>query len=72
MFKFYHRTDASGIERIYMFPQDVITNSILALYTTSATTATRLRGRAPTGRYLAPASGPDCVHLRRVQCPGTR
>ena len=61
IFKFYRRKDASGIERIYMFPQDVITQSILALYTTSATSATGYAGALPTGRYLAPASGPDCV-----------
>ena len=72
MFKFYHRTDANGIERIYMFPEDVITNSVLALYTTSATTATGYAGALPTGRYLAPANGPDCVSYAEVQCPGTK
>jgi hypothetical protein len=71
MFKFYHRTDANGIERIYMFPEDVIQNSILAIYNTSATTESGLSGAAPTGRYLAPANGPDCVSYAHVQCPGT-
>ena len=25
----------------------------------------------PTGKYLAPANGPDCVGYAEVQCPGT-
>lgn len=71
MFKFYRVTDTAGKERIYMFPQDVIENSILALYTASATTASGYSGASPTGRYLAPASGPDCVQYLSGMCPGT-
>ena len=71
MFKFYHVKDANGLERIYMLPQDVIQNSILALYTQSATTASGYSGTLPTGAYLAPASGPDCVQYYSGQCPGT-
>ena len=71
MFKFYHVKDAGGIERIFMLPQDVIQNSILALTTSSATTATGYAGTLPTGRYLAPSSGPDCVQYLSGQCPGT-
>jgi len=71
IFKVYHETDTNGIERLYMFPQDVITNSILALFQTSATTASGYSGAAPTGRYFAPASGPDCVSYLTGTCPGT-
>ncbi len=71
IFKFYHETDANGLERVYMFPQDVIQNSILALYTASATSATGYSGALPTGRYIAPASGPDCVQYMTGMCPGT-
>jgi hypothetical protein len=71
MFKFYHANDANGVERIYMFPQDFIQNSILALYTSSPTTATGYGGALPTGAYLAPASGPDCVQYMAGMCPGT-
>jgi Carboxypeptidase regulatory-like domain len=71
LFKFYHVPDATGVERLYMFPQDFIQNSILALYTASATTATGYAGALPTGAYLAPASGPDCVQYYAGQCPGT-
>jgi len=71
MFKFYHRTDPNGIERIYMLPEDVIAQSTIALNTQSATTASGYAGALPTGRYLAPANGPDCVGYAEVQCPGT-
>ena len=71
MFKFYREKDANGVERIYMFPQDVIQNSILALYTASPTSATGYSGALPTGRYIAPNSGPDCVQYWAGMCPGT-
>jgi hypothetical protein len=78
MFEFYHVInptvpDANGrpMDRVYMLPQDVIQNSILALYTTSATTGSGYAGALPTGRYLAPASGPDCVQYLSGMCPGT-
>jgi hypothetical protein len=72
MFKFYHVTDETdGKDRVYMLPQDVIANSILAISKVSATTATGYSGAAPQGKYLAPASGPDCVQYLPGQCPGT-
>ena len=72
MFKFYHVTDSTGKERIYMFPEDVLTQSIIALNNQSATSLTGYAGAAPTGRYIAPASGPDCVQYLDGQCPGTK
>jgi len=71
MFKFYHVEDSAGKERIYMLPQDVIENSILAIYTASASTESGYSGASPTGKYLAPASGPDCVQYLGGMCPGT-
>jgi len=71
MFKIYHRLDAAGLDRVYMLPEDVIQNSILALTTSSATTASGYAGTLPTGRYFAPSSGPDCVQYMTAQCPGT-
>jgi hypothetical protein len=71
MFKFYRERDANGVERIFMFPQDVIQNSILALYTASPTSATGYSGALPTGRYIAPNSTPDCVQYMLGMCPGT-
>jgi len=71
MFHFYHVVDSAGKERIYMFPQDFIANSILALSTSSATTASGYAGALPTGAYLAPTSSPDCVQYYNGQCSGT-
>jgi len=45
-----------------MLPQDVIDNTILA-FNTSATSQTGYAGAAPTGRYFAPANGPDCIEV---------
>ena len=55
MFKFYRRQDANGVERIYMFPDDVVQQSIIAFSQTSATTLTGYSGALPTGRYTDPA-----------------
>ena len=46
---------------IYSWPQDVIDNTIKA-YSTSATSVTGYGALgAPSGRYFAPANGPDCT-----------
>jgi hypothetical protein len=46
---------------IYAWPQDVIDNTIKA-YSTSATSATGYGALGPpSGRYFAPANGPDCL-----------
>ena len=56
------RFDDAG-RKIYMLPQDVIDNTIKA-FSTSATSSTGYGALgAPTGRYLAPANGPDCISM---------
>jgi hypothetical protein len=46
---------------IYAWPQDVIDQTIKA-YSTSATSTTGYGALgAPSGRYFAPANGPDCI-----------
>jgi hypothetical protein len=58
--------DATG--NIFMLPQDIIDNTIKA-YSTSATTASGYGALgAPSGRYLAPANGPDCIQETRGDC----
>ena len=48
---------------VYMLPQDIIDNTIAA-FDVSATSLTGYGSRgAPTGRYMAPANGPDCIEL---------
>ena len=58
MFKL--RFDDAG-KAIWMLPQDVIDNTIRA-FSVSATSPTGYSTRGvPTGRYFAPANGPDCI-----------
>ena len=50
-------------KRVFMLPQDVIDNTILA-FNTSATSATGYSNLGvPSGRYFAPANGPDCIEV---------
>jgi hypothetical protein len=68
--KEYHvqfRNNAAGVPTVYMLPQDIIDNTILA-FSTSATSATGYSGAAPSGRYLAPANSASCVQVVRGDC----
>ena len=58
---FQLRFDDVG-RHVYVLPQDIIDNSIRA-FNVSATSTTGYAGDAPTGRYMAPANGPDCIEL---------
>jgi len=56
------RFDDAG-KAIYMLPQDIVDNTIKA-FSVSATSPTGYGSLgAPTGRYIAPANGPDCIEL---------
>ena len=55
------RFDDAG-RKVWMLPQDVIDNTIAA-FSVSATSASGYSGAAPTGRYFAPANGPDCIEV---------
>ncbi len=59
MFKL--RFDDAG-KKVWMLPQDVIDQTINA-FSVSATSPTGYSGAAPTGRYFAPANGPDCIEV---------
>ncbi len=51
---------------IYMLPQDIIDNTVRA-FSVSATSLTGYGQLGPPeGRYLAPASGPDCVEIAQT------
>jgi hypothetical protein len=64
VFKYYKGDDGF----IYDLPQDIIQNTIKA-FSTSATSATGYGALgAPTGRYIAPASGPNCVQVIVGDC----
>ena len=58
---FKTRIDARG--DVYMLPQDVIDETIKA-FSVSATSPTGYGSLgAPSGRYFAPANGPDCIEI---------
>jgi hypothetical protein len=53
------RVGAGG--QLFILPQDIIDNTVKA-FQTSATSANGYGALgAPTGRYMAPANGPDCI-----------
>ncbi|MFN0108781.1 MAG: carboxypeptidase regulatory-like domain-containing protein [Blastocatellia bacterium] len=52
----------------YLLPQDIIDNTIRA-FNASATSANGYGTLgAPTGRYIAPANGPNCLQVYSGQC----
>ncbi len=60
MFKLRHDS-SSGTERLYMLPDALIQETIKA-FSVSATSATGYGSLgAPSGKYFAPANGPDCI-----------
>jgi hypothetical protein len=60
MFKL--RFDDAG-KLIWMLPEDVINETVKA-FDVSATSATGYGSRGvPSGRYIAPANGPDCIEV---------
>ena len=67
MFKFYRRQDANGLERIYMFPEDVIQLDH-RLHPDVGDVADRLFGAPPTGRYITRRSNLDCVAYLTGDC----
>jgi carboxypeptidase family protein/TonB-dependent receptor-like protein len=59
-------------EALYLLPQDIVENTVRA-FNVSATSANGYSSMgAPTGRYIAPANGPDCIEVATGagQCPG--
>ncbi len=58
--------DDAGV--VYMLPQDIIDNTIRA-FNASATSPTGYSDRGvPTGRYIAPANGPNCIEVVDGDC----
>ncbi len=46
--------------QLFILPADILDNTVKA-FAVSATSASGYSGAAPTGRYFAPANGPDCI-----------
>jgi len=62
-------------QKVYMLPQAIIDETVKA-FSVSATSATGYGALgAPTGKYFAPANGPDCIEIDNGAgyggCPGT-
>ncbi len=54
-------------KQIYYEPDDIRLQTIAA-FSTTGTTTTGYTGAAPTGRYIAPASSPDCIQIYAGDC----
>ena len=64
----YGNDPVTGAAMVYMLPQDIIDNTIKA-FNVSATSATGYgQLGAPTGRYIAPANGPNCIQVKTGDC----
>jgi hypothetical protein len=64
--------DDLGAITVFSFPQDIIDNTRRA-FNTDPTSPTGYSGDgAPTGRYIAPASTPDCIAIYRGDCGAPR
>jgi hypothetical protein len=61
MFQLRKTPDATGKLRVYMLPQEVIDETVKA-FSVCATSPTGYGALgAPSGKYFAPANGPDCI-----------
>jgi hypothetical protein len=67
-YRFRIEKNEAGTTTVYTLPQDIIDNTIRA-YSTDPTSATGYGALgAPTGRYIAPASSPNCIRLFAGDC----
>jgi hypothetical protein len=48
---------------VFMLPQDIIDNTVRAFSVSATTNSGYSDQGVPTGRYLAPANGPDCIEI---------
>ena len=70
MYKYYVRPSATtGIDEVWMLPEDVILNTRRAFSTINTTVdgySTSLG--PPTGRYIAPANSASCIQVKTGDC----
>jgi len=70
VYKFYRKPNAAtGIDEIWMLPDDIILNTRRA-FSTSNTTLNGYSSSlgAPEGRYIAPANSATCIQMRPGDC----
>jgi Carboxypeptidase regulatory-like domain/TonB dependent receptor/TonB-dependent Receptor Plug Domain len=65
--------NANAATALYLLPQDIVENTVKAFNVSATSSSGYSNMGAPTGRYLAPANGPDCIEIATGagQC-GTR
>jgi hypothetical protein len=70
MYKFYRKSNPStGIDEVWMLPDDVILNTRRAFSTSNVTTNGYSASLgAPEGKYIAPANAATCVQVRAGDC----
>ncbi len=70
VYKFYRKgNSATGIDEIWMLPDDIVLNTRRAFSTSNSTAngySTSLG--APEGRYIAPANSANCIQMRPGDC----
>jgi hypothetical protein len=55
-------------KQVFIFPQDIIDNSIKAFDVDPLTSTGYADNDAPTGRYIAPANGRNCIQVVEGDC----
>jgi hypothetical protein len=66
-----YRDATTGTTSVFSMPQDIIDNTRKA-YSTDPTTANGYSSLgAPSGRYIKPAGGPNCIYIYRQDCGAT-
>ena len=53
--------NGQGAGQAYLLPADIVDNTIKAFNTSATDPTGYASGAIPTGRYLAPQNGPDCI-----------
>jgi Carboxypeptidase regulatory-like domain len=54
--------------KVYIFPQDIIDNTIKAFNVDATTSTGYAKDNVPTGRYIAPANSRSCVQVVEGDC----
>jgi hypothetical protein len=70
MYKYYVLTNATtGIDEVWMLPQEVILNTRRAFSTATTTLDGYSTGLgAPVGKYIAPANSASCIQIKSGDC----
>ena len=72
MYKFYTKSNAAtGIDEVWMLPDDVILNTRRAFSTITTTLdgySTSLGPPDPSSKYIAPANSASCIQIRAGDC----